>query len=100
MDVEILSISESTPEVRHFNGSPNFTLFLIVGCDGPRLPKNEDEVGLLYVAVCLSCSQLPMVEHQVDLLRLDLLHATNRYQRLPERGKPIEICTLPKRKPK
>jgi len=38
MDVEILSISESTPEV-------SFVLltFLIVGCDGPCLLKNAYE---------------------------------------------------------
>ena len=54
LDVEFLSISESTPEVSK-NGS-----LVIVGCNGTYLFKNENEISSLNVALCWNCFKFPL----------------------------------------
>jgi hypothetical protein len=69
--VEVLSISEATPEV----SSLFLTNFLSVGRDGSHIPAHADEASCKSLVAHPIRFEFSLEQHPLDLLRPDLFHA-------------------------
>ena len=91
MDIEVLSISDMTPEVSRFSlyiishtTTSLLTLIIRLGrCDGPGVLADAHEAGTVALAAHLVGSGLSLVQHSFHLLRPRLLHAQDQRCGLP-----------------